>query len=90
MVLAFTVLFSLFLVTQILPGCALTHLVEENYAGFDTEPKYPNRRALGVFLMPFAAAADIATSPIQGLMLIIGGDEILYEDGKPFWKDSEE
>lgn len=61
-------------------GCAFSQWTEHAYFGdYLNKPVYENRKATGIAIMPFAMVADLATLPIQGILLIIKGDQFLYK-----------
>src|SRR5260370_42610691 len=61
-------------------SCAFSQWTEHAYFGdYLNKPVYENRKATGFAIMPFAMVADLATFPIQGILLIIKGDQFLYK-----------
>jgi hypothetical protein len=68
------------LIGSMLAGCAFTQWTEHYFFGSGSrKPVYQNRFATGVVILPFALAGDIVTSPIQGLLMVIFGDDFLYK-----------
>jgi hypothetical protein len=59
-------------------GCMLSRLVDRGFTGAMNKPKYKRRIYTGLFLMPIAAAVDLASSPIQLMLLVILGDDFPF------------
>ena len=67
----------------LLSGCFLTRVVDRAFIGVTKRhPTYSNRKAAGVFLIPFTFAVDLVTFPIQALLLVIFGDGFPFYDKK--------
>lgn len=65
----------------LLPGCILSRLVDRAFIGVtNRNPTYERRKATGFFLLPLTAAVDLATFPIQALLLVILGDKWPFHD----------
>ncbi|MFA5073607.1 MAG: hypothetical protein WC539_06895 [Nitrospirota bacterium] len=61
-------------------GCMLSRGVDRLWIGWTTgAPIVQNRLGTGFFLLPIAFVIDVATWPIQGLLVIILGDEFPYK-----------
>lgn len=68
-----TVLFS--------TGCMLSRLVDRAFLGITVRrPAYVDRMTTGVFLLPFTFVLDVATFPIQALLVVILGDNFPFTD----------
>ncbi len=68
-----TVLFS--------TGCMMSRLVDRAFLGITVRrPAYVDRKTTGVFLLPFTFAIDVATFPIQALLVVILGDNFPFTD----------
>lgn len=67
-----------FLATE--SGCALTRLVDHLFFTVRSrrKPVFQKRVATGLFFLPIAIVLDIGTFPLQALILVIGGDDLLY------------
>lgn len=64
-------------------GCLLTRAVDRAFIGVTARrPTYVDRKATGVFLVPITFAIDLATFPIQALLLVILGDDFPFHDTK--------
>lgn len=62
-------------------GCILSRLTDRAFVGFTAKrPTYKARTLTGLAIMPFAAAVDLATLPIQALLVIILGDNFPFGD----------
>ena len=62
-------------------GCMLSRAVDRAFLGISTRrPTYVDRRTTGVFLLPFTFAIDIATFPIQALLVVILGDKFPFHE----------
>lgn len=62
-------------------GCLLTRAVDRAFIGVTARrPTYADRKATGVFLVPITFALDVATFPIQALLLVILGDQFPFND----------
>ncbi len=56
-------------------GCLLSRLVDRSFIGMTVRtPKYQDRKGTGFFLLPITAVLDLATFPIQAIIVIIMGD----------------
>lgn len=68
-----TVLFS--------TGCMMSRLVDRAFLGITVRrPTYLDRKTTGVFLLPFTFAIDVATFPIQALLVVILGDNFPFTE----------
>ena len=68
-----TVLFS--------TGCMMSRLVDRAFLGISVKrPTYMDRKTTGVFLLPFTFVIDVATFPIQALLVVILGDNFPFTD----------
>lgn len=64
----------------LLPGCILSRMVDRAFIGMTVRtPTQGNRKAAGLFLLPFTAAIDLVSFPIQALLLVIIGDEFPFQ-----------
>ncbi len=65
-------------------GCMLSRLVDKSFLGISFKaPTYVDRKTTGIFLLPFTFALDIATFPIQALLVVILGDDFPFHDTGP-------
>jgi hypothetical protein len=65
----------------IVSGCILSRGVDHAFLGMTVaHPKYENRKITGLVLIPFSLALDIATFPIQAVLLAVLGDKFPYEN----------
>ncbi len=73
---------ALGVVTSLLStGCMLSRAVDRAFLGISTRrPTYVDRRTTGVFLLPFTFAIDVATFPIQALLVVILGDQFPFRE----------
>lgn len=68
-----TVLFS--------TGCMMSRLVDRAFLGITVKrPSYGDRKTTGIFLLPFTFVLDVATFPIQALLVVILGDNFPFAD----------
>lgn len=68
-----TVLFS--------SGCMMSRLVDRAFLGITVRrPTYIDRKTTGVFLLPFTFVIDVATFPIQALLVVILGDNFPFTE----------
>lgn len=68
-----TVLFS--------TGCMMSRLVDRAFIGITVRrPTYLDRKTTGVFLLPFTFVVDVATFPIQALLVVILGDNFPFSE----------
>lgn len=58
-------------------GCILTRHTDRAFTGMHSGPVYKNRIYTGLFLLPLAFVVDLATLPIQFIMLVAAGDDFL-------------
>lgn len=62
-------------------GCMLSRLVDRAFLGMSVRrPQYNDRKTTGVFLLPFTFVVDVATFPIQALLVVILGDNFPFTD----------
>lgn len=74
-------LLGLTLAVATLSGCMITRLVDRSFVGITKKsPAYKDRLTTGVFLMPFTFVIDVATFPIQALLVVIFGDTFPFGD----------
>jgi hypothetical protein len=65
-------------------GCMLSRAVDRAFLGISIRrPTYVDRKTTGVFLLPFTFAFDIATFPIQAILVVILGDQFPFHDRDP-------
>lgn len=65
-------------------GCILSRAVDRAFLGISTRrPTYVDRRTTGIFLLPFTFAIDVATFPIQALLVVILGDKFPFHEQDP-------
>ncbi len=76
---------ALGVVTSLLStGCILSRAVDRAFLGISTRrPTYVDRRTTGIFLLPFTFALDVATFPIQALLVVILGDKFPFREQDP-------
>jgi hypothetical protein len=68
-----TVLFS--------TGCMMSRLVDRAFLGITVRrPTYVDRKTTGIFLLPFTFVIDVATFPIQALLVVILGDNFPFTE----------
>ncbi len=68
-------------VVLFLQGCMLCRLTDRGFLGMSADKvAYPDRKYTGIFLLPMAGALDIATLPIQLLLLVFLGDDFPFYD----------
>lgn len=62
-------------------GCMLSRLVDRAFLGVTVRrPAYADRKTTGIFLIPFTFVVDVATFPIQALLVVILGDNFPFTD----------
>ena len=62
-------------------GCMMSRLVDRAFLGISVRrPTYLDRKTTGVFLLPLTFAVDVATFPIQALLVVILGDNFPFHD----------
>ncbi|MFT3837223.1 MAG: hypothetical protein QM723_09535 [Myxococcaceae bacterium] len=65
-------------------GCILSRAVDRAFIGATVKrPSSPDRLVTGIVLLPFTAVIDLATFPIQAIIVAIVGDNF------PFGKDQD-
>jgi hypothetical protein len=65
-------------------GCAFSQWTDRYFLGTQGgSPVYADRTLTGLVLVPFALAADVVTFPVQAVVLVCGGDEVLYTHAEP-------
>ena len=68
-------------VTIFSTGCMLSRAVDRAFLGVSVRrPQYDDRKTTGLFLLPFAFAIDLVTSPIQAILIVILGDQFPFND----------
>jgi hypothetical protein len=65
-------------VSLVLPSCALVQITDRYFIGSSAPAVFENRQVTGFFLMPIAMVLDVATAPLQILLLVLLGDDALY------------
>lgn len=75
-------LLALVMVTLVFnTGCMLSRLVDRAFLGITVRrPTYADRKTTGVFLLPFTFVIDVATFPIQALLVVILGDNFPFTE----------
>jgi len=69
------------LAVSLLPGCMLSRLVDRAFLGITVRrPAYVDRKTTGAFLLPITFALDVATFPIQALLVVILGDNFPFHE----------
>lgn len=62
-------------------GCLLSRAVDRAFIGITTpRPSFHDRKTTGIFLLPFTFVIDVATFPIQALLVVILGDNFPFHD----------
>lgn len=62
-------------------GCMMSRLVDRAFLGITVRrPTYVDRKTTGVFLLPFTFVIDVATFPIQALLVVILGDNFPFTE----------
>lgn len=62
-------------------GCMLSRLVDRAFLGITVKrPSFADRKTTGIFLLPITFALDVATFPIQVLLVVILGDNFPFTD----------
>lgn len=62
-------------------GCMLSRAVDRAFLGITVRrPSYGDRKTTGVFLLPFTFVLDVATFPIQALLVVILGDNFPFHE----------
>lgn len=62
-------------------GCMLSRAVDRAFLGISVRrPSYVDRKTTGVFLLPLTFAVDVATFPIQALLVVILGDNFPFTE----------
>ncbi len=62
-------------------GCMLSRLVDRSFLGMSVRrPAYVDRKGTGIFLLPLTAVIDLATFPIQALLVVFLGDNFPFVD----------
>ncbi len=70
-------------------GCMLSRAVDRAFLGISTRrPTYVDRKTTGVFLLPFTFVIDVATFPIQALLVVILGDQFPFHEHDPLSNSS--
>jgi hypothetical protein len=65
-------------------GCAFTQWTDRYFLGTTGGPPvHEGRVGTGIVLVPLAIAGDVATFPIQALVLVFAGDDALYSRARP-------
>lgn len=64
---------------SMMSGCLLTRLTDRAFLGVSArKATYEYRIGTGIFILPFAWAVDVATFPIQMLIVVIVGDDFIF------------
>jgi hypothetical protein len=67
----------------LLPACMLTRAVDRAFVGLTVrKPNFVDRKVTGAFLMPFTFVIDVATFPIQAILMVIFGDNFPFTDAQ--------
>lgn len=62
-------------------GCMLSRLVDRAFLGITVKrPSFADRKTTGIFLLPITFALDVATFPIQVLLVVILGDNFPFTE----------
>ncbi len=62
-------------------GCMLSRAVDRAFLGLTVRrPSFDARKTTGIFLLPITFAIDVATFPIQALLVVILGDNFPFKD----------
>jgi len=62
-------------------GCMLSRMVDRAFLGITTRrPAYADRKTTGIFLLPITFAVDVATFPLQALLVVILGDNFPFHE----------
>ncbi len=62
-------------------GCMLSRVVDRAFLGITVQrPTYADRKTTGIFLLPLTFVVDVATFPIQALLVVILGDNFPFTD----------
>lgn len=62
-------------------GCMLSRAVDRAFIGMTVRrPAFLDRKVTGIFLLPITFAIDVATFPIQALLVVIAGDNFPFVD----------
>lgn len=62
-------------------GCMLSRAVDRAFLGLTVRrPTFDARKTTGVFLLPITFAIDVATFPIQALLVVILGDNFPFRE----------
>ncbi|MBL9039856.1 MAG: hypothetical protein JNG84_15165 [Archangium sp.] len=62
-------------------GCMMSRLVDRAFLGITSRrPTYNDRKTTGVFLLPITFVIDVATFPIQALLVVLLGDQFPFND----------
>jgi hypothetical protein len=60
-------------------GCILSRVVDRAFLGITVRrPSFPDRKTTGIFLLPFTFAIDVATFPLQAILVVILGDSFPF------------
>lgn len=62
-------------------GCLMSRLVDRAFLGVTVRrPTFADRKATGLVLLPITFVIDVATFPIQALLVVILGDNFPFHD----------
>lgn len=62
-------------------GCMLSRAVDRAFLGLTVKrPSFEARKTTGIFLLPLTFAVDVATFPIQALLVVILGDNFPFKE----------
>ncbi len=62
-------------------GCMISRAVDRAFVGMSVRrPTYLDRKTTGIFLLPITFVLDVATFPIQALLVVILGDNFPFTD----------
>src|SRR6478672_2102462 len=66
------------LVSVFFQSCILSRLTDRAFVGFTSKrPTYSDRKTTGLLLLPITFAIDVATFPLQLILLAIAGDDFI-------------
>jgi hypothetical protein len=64
-------------------GCMLSRAVDRAFLGMTVRrPNFDARKTTGLFLLPLTFAVDVATFPIQALLVVILGDNFPFTEAE--------
>jgi hypothetical protein len=64
-------------------GCALTRWTDRQFLGTTGgTPVHEGRMVTGLFLVPLALVGDVVSFPVQAVVLVVAGDDVLLPPAK--------